>query len=102
MTTPLFTVDRGATVVWPISFIDSNGVLVVPTTVMLYVSYKHNGLRTTVTPAITPTGSTFTASWLSTPADPGRVDWHVRSINPEIANEGSFTVNANAANPATP
>lgn len=95
-------VDRGSTVVFPAGFTDNLGAVTNPPSANMYVTYKRSGVAVTVIIAMTQSGNSWTASWDSSPADAGQVDWCVKSAGSnKAAIQGAFLLVANAANPAT-
>jgi hypothetical protein len=95
-------IARGNEISWELSFLDANRQPMSPTSVVLRVSYKVDGIRTTASiPMTSPGGGVFKATWKSHVADPGIIDWHVSTDDNVAAEDGSFQLIANNANPST-
>src|SRR5512146_1122345 len=94
------TTIRGNTVVFTANFYDQNGQIITPVAAQVRVAYAVRGVSTIATLSMTNSGGTWTADWDSSVADAGNVDWHTQSTgSPSAADDGSFTLSANAANP---
>jgi hypothetical protein len=93
-------IARGNEVFFEVSFLDINRQPMAPSAAELRVSFKASGARTTVTiPMVSGGGGVFTASWKSHVADPGPVEWHAYTTDHVAAEDGSFQLVANNANP---
>lgn len=91
---------RGNTVEFSATFYDASGAVFTPATAVTYVTYDVAGVATTDTVTLTASGDVWTGTWDSSVADAGTVYWHTQSSgSPSGADDGSFTLSANAANP---
>lgn len=91
---------RGNDLTFKVAFLDIDGVVTSPSSATLRVHYKVNGASVFAElPMIADADSLFSAVWDSSPADPGCIEWHARSSD-GCADEGSFTLLANKANPS--
>lgn len=95
-------VVRGAAVYFDVVFKDEDGVPVNPTAAKLRIVYQVQKVATPVEINLIDAGSsTWAAIWDSSVADAGPVAWWAQSGDPpKSATQGSFTLQANAANPA--
>ena len=95
-------IARGNEVFFEVTFLDINRQPMAPSGASLSVSFKSSGARTTVTiPMASSGGGVFTASWKSHVADPGKIEWHAATDDNVAAEDGSFQLIANNANPST-
>jgi hypothetical protein len=95
-------VTRGVVITWNESFLDANHVPVTPATATLYVSYRTaHGVSTDTVAMSQNEDGTYSASWDSSQALPGHVNWSIKSAGPASATDGCFLLTANAANLAT-
>jgi hypothetical protein len=96
-------IARGNEVFFEVTFLDITRQPMAPPSANLYVSYKDSGVRTTATiPMVSAGSGVFTATWNSAPADPGLIEWHARAGGGDpAAEDGSFQLIANNANPST-
>jgi hypothetical protein len=93
-------ITRGSTVVFATVFTDPTGVTVNPVSATLHLEYRASGTLTATSIALVQSGNTWTASWDSSVADGGRVDWHIRSTGTFPAGlEGTLKLKTNSANP---
>jgi hypothetical protein len=94
---------RGNEISFEVTFLDINRQPMAPPSANLYVSYKDGGVRTTATiPMVSAGSGVFTATWDSSVADPGIIEWHARAAGVDpAAEDGSFQLIANNANPPT-
>lgn len=95
---------RGSTLFVDVDFHDQRGDAINPSSAELRVAYTvtTNGVaaRATATVEMTATGTTWTGSWDTSPADAGQLFWFVHAeANPKAAEQGCVTVEANPANP---
>jgi hypothetical protein len=92
---------RGNEISFEVSFLDIDRQPMAPPSANLTVAFKVDGVRTTVSiPMVSAGGGVFTASWKSHVADPGTVEWHARTGDNSAAQDGSFQLIANNANPS--
>lgn len=93
-------IARGNEISWELSFLDVNRQPMSPTSVLLKVFYRVNGVKSTASIPMTSIGSgVFKATWKSHVADPGIIDWHARTDDNVAGEDGSFQLLANNANP---
>jgi hypothetical protein len=93
-------IDRGNEVDFTARPLDANGDLVTPDEVNLFLSFVSiDGGRALEAIEMDEGGSSFTATWDSSIARPGRVHWSVRTFSPASAKDGFFDLRANLANP---
>lgn len=94
---------RGATVFFSVVFYDQNDAPTSPSSASLKLAYKIAGASTITTIVLTAGPSnTWTATWDSSVADRGYVDWWAQSTPaPKSALQGNFLLDANDANPQT-
>lgn len=83
-------------------FKDAEGASVTPSGVSLLLDYPtaaNINVRATETLPMTLSTGVYLVSWNSNVAGPGRVDWFWKTTGADtIADEGSITLKANAAN----
>lgn len=93
---------RGAAVYFNVVFKDEAGVTVNPTAAKLRIVYQVAKVSTPVEINLIDAGSgNWAAIWDSSVADAGSVAWWAQSGDPpKSATQGSFTLQANAANPS--
>lgn len=93
-------VTRGNSVTFTSSFLDANNNLTVPASPTLSLYYKSNNIYITTTFGMSESNDTvWTASWDSSNADVGVVEWHISGGNATpIAMDGEFKIYANRAN----
>lgn len=92
-------VVRGNSVTFTTGFYDANNDLVIPSLPTLTVHYKANNQYVTETANMSGSGASWTATWDSSNADVGIVDWHISAgAGLKIASDGSFRIYANKAN----
>lgn len=95
-------VIRGNTVVFTATFYDQDGVIISPPGANVRVTYNVATVQTTEVVPMVGVADVWTADWDSRIADSGAVYWHTESEGtPSAADDGSFTLSANAANPQT-
>lgn len=96
-------ITRGNMVSFEASFVDKDRNPALQNAATLHLSFKVEGERTTASVAMTKLlNGTFTATWDSSVADPGIIEWHIRSNGSDkTAEDGSFQLRANNANPST-
>jgi hypothetical protein len=93
-------IARGNEIFFEVTFLDINRQPMAPTAAMLRISFLTGGARQTETINMTSEGEgVFTASWKSHVADPGPVEWHAYTSDHVAAQDGSFQLIANNANP---
>ncbi len=99
MATQVYT--RGNTVLWNTTFYNLSGILTNPTAANLFITFPVNGVETTVEVPMTQNVNLWSATWESSASDPGDVDWSIRTTggSPTVAEDGTFRLSANAANP---
>lgn len=93
---------RGNKFEWTASFLDVDGNASIPDSVSLFVIYTDvAGARIDEEITMNPDSemSEWSAVWDSSIAKKGHVVWAIRSLNPPAAEQGDFTLIANAANP---
>lgn len=94
---------RGELLVFGATPKDEAGVSVTPSTVKLYLNYKHIDATTAVTDdPITmeqDTGGHYTAQFDTKVCEAGALFWSIRTTSPAAAQDGKITIVANAANP---
>src|SRR5437764_283900 len=94
---------RGTVVFFESTPLDEDSAPVEPSSVTLTITYisPATGLRVAASPiAMSPASDgSYSASWDSSVAGGGRVDWHVRDVSPGAADEGAFQLYGNSANP---
>ena len=97
-------VTRGSYVQFASNFFDANNDINIPDQPTLRVYYRSNNEYLTATANMTSSGNTWIASWDSSNADVGIVQWYISSGGtPSIAEEGEFRIIANhAANVSNP
>ena len=90
---------RGNTVLFTATFYDPDGVVMTVGSANVVVSFMTANVPQLVTISMTAIGTTWKATWDSSVADTGTVYWHVVSAGqPAAADDGSFSITANAAN----
>jgi hypothetical protein len=91
---------RGNLISFEVTFLDKERQPMAPPSATLWVSFKVDGVRTTVSiPMTSSGGGVFTANWDSAAADPGSIEWHARAPG-SAGEDGSFQLIANNANPS--
>lgn len=97
-------VTKGSYVQFSSNFFDANNAVRTPDQPILRVYYRSNNVYQTVTANLVSSGDNWTASWDSSNADVGIVQWYISSGGtPSIAEEGEFRIIANhAANVSNP
>jgi hypothetical protein len=96
---------RGATVFFVAKFRDENDALTTVDTATLYIQYPSSTSGDTEDDEVTLTylgANLYGGEWESEDAFPGRVRWSVRGELTGVrkyAEDGSFKIEANAANP---
>lgn len=91
---------RGTLVAFATTFVDANNSPVFPASARMFLTYpRASAENLKVELPVTNDAGTFRAEWDSSVSAAGIVYWSVRSDNPDIAQDGSFTLSANAANP---
>src|SRR3954471_13009416 len=92
-------VIRGNSVTFSSTFLDANNDVMVPEAPLLTLYYKSNSTYVTTTANLELEGNTWTASWNSSNADVGVVQWHISGGNSTpVALDGDFRILANKAN----
>ncbi len=95
---------RGNVVSFSTTFLDANDIPVDPDSVSLALNFVISTGRGTSSMAMTEAapGGPWTADWDSAAAGAydGIAYWSVRAISPHAADDGSFYLSANPANPA--
>lgn len=91
---------RGNSVVFTAVFYDQTGAIISPVAASTRVTYDVSGVATTATVTLAEDSGTWSGTWDSSVADTGTVYWHTSSAgSPSAADDGSFELSANAANP---
>lgn len=92
---------RGNVVTFTASFKDATGAPVVPTTVDIYLTWAADPASAqTLNMTLLPDNATFQVEWSTDGlGNPSLVFWSLRASDPSAAQDGSFTLTANAANP---
>jgi hypothetical protein len=91
---------RGTAVLFSTSFVDANSAAVIPASAQFFLTYPSPaGPKVEVELPLANNAGTFSTQWDSAVSAPGVIEWSVRSDNPAIAQDGSFSLAANAANP---
>jgi hypothetical protein len=92
-------VIRGNSVTFTSSFLDANNNVLTPAAPVLSLYYKSNNAYITVTANLIMTGNTWAASWDSSNADVGIVEWHISGgSGTPVALDGDFRILSNKAN----
>lgn len=92
-------VTRGNSVTFTSTFLDANNNIVVPSAPTVTVYYKSNNAYVTVTANLVLSSNTWTATWDSSNADIGIVEWHIAAgAGTPVAADGDFRVLGNKAN----
>ncbi len=92
-------VIRGNAVTFSSTFLDANNNVIVPSAPVVSVYYKSNNQYVTTSLNMTQTGNTWVATWNSSNADVGVVEWHIYAGNSTpAAQDGDFRILANKAN----
>lgn len=97
-------VFRGSTVHFETTFYDRNNLVTNPVGATLYVSHRSGTTFVTDSPITMtgPVGNLWSADWESLGIEAGDVDWCIRTTaSPRIVDQGSFTLQANQANPSS-
>lgn len=93
---------RGELLVFRATPKDEDGNTVTPSTIKVYLNYKHSDGTTSTDPAINMDPDTlgqYVAEFDSKVAEPGALFWSIRTTVPASAQDGKITLVANAANP---
>jgi len=91
---------RGNEIQWTATFKDFSGVLTSPASAALHVVYEGSTATVAVTVAMTSsTAGEWAATWDSSVAAAGNVEWNIKATGPSISVDGSFKLSANDANP---
>jgi hypothetical protein len=92
---------RGALIGFSSTFTDEDGVAYTPTTATIRLVYYVSGVATTSSYSMTIASATATYAWDSSVADANYVHWFITAgATSQPADQGSFLLTANAANPA--
>lgn len=84
---------------------DQNGEAMAPTSVRLYLNYKHADGTTSTDAALDmeeETTGVFSSMFNTASCEPGPLFWSIRTAAPASAADGKITIIANAANPDPP
>ncbi len=92
-------ITRGDVIRFTANFTDETGASIIPASANLFLNYVTASDRTSVTIAMVMADSNFTADWESDVAFPGIVYWSAQATTPHAAEDGSFELIANKANP---
>lgn len=94
-------IARGNDITFRVTFYDVDNEVTAPSSAILWVSFLEDGVEAEDEIEMTSEGGgLFSATWDSSIADAGPVHWHARSSGPDkVAQDGSFTLVANDANP---
>ena len=93
---------RGNKITFSTTFFDVNNNIALPDNPTVSIFYKSNNvyLTTNLAMSIANSGNNWVATWDSSNADVGIVEWHIYSgPNTGISQDGDFRVLANKANP---
>lgn len=90
---------RGNEVLFTSTPVDEDGNPVTPGGISLNVDYVTTTGRGSTVLSMAQSGASWTTTWDSSGAQAGIVYWSVRSSLPSAADEGSFELDANPANP---
>jgi hypothetical protein len=94
---------RGATVIFNVTFLDEAGANTYAQNTFITVAYRKERAIVRETLDLDQIGNTYvyTASWNSSNAEPGEIQWHARGDGEfgRIAIENEFTLIGNRANP---
>jgi hypothetical protein len=96
---------RGSLIHFAATFTDANGAAVTPTSAKLKIKFKKadgTGADEVLLDWTNAGGGNWTKTWNSSVAQPGVVKWSTLATDgtETIAQDGSFTLSANSANPA--
>lgn len=72
-------ITRGRTAQFIVEFVDENGALVTPSSGQITINYAVDFVTQQAVVALSQSGSFWTGTWDSTPADLGIADWSVSS-----------------------
>lgn len=93
-------IKRGNIVSFTATFLDTDGNIASPSAATLYVSFMRFEERVEDSAEMEEqTDGSWFAEWDSSDATKGKVHWSVRSTGPSSAQDGSFDLDANLANP---
>lgn len=96
----MITVVKGADVGFASTFSDEAGLVFTPPSALLKITYTTNDSQTTETITMENNAGTWRATWDSSVADVGQVDWFIKSTGTvSSVNQGSFLIVNNTANP---
>lgn len=96
---------RGELLVFVAAPKNQNGDAMEPSSVKLYLNYKHaDGTVTTDAPLdmAAETSGVFSSMFDTASCEPGPLFWSIRTASPASAADGKITIIANAANPEPP
>jgi hypothetical protein len=93
---------RGELLVFVAAPKDQNGEAIEPTSIKLYLNYKHADGTTSTDAPVTmeqETTGVFSSMFDTASCEPGPLFWSIRTASPASAADGKVTIVANAANP---
>lgn len=97
------TVIRGNVVTFSVGFTDFQGVPVLPTNVVLHIQYLDDTTKVLVVLQMNNVGDVYTCNWDTNGVSaPTTVNWSIRATAPDAADDGTFELTANWANPLNP
>lgn len=98
----MINITRGSDVTFSSSFTTSLNQAYTPNNANVKLSYTISGVATltTIAMSLDPNDNKWRATWTTTSADAGQVDWFIyASGNSGSTDQGSFLLVANTANP---
>ena len=98
------TVIRGNSIQFTATFRDANNDIVTPSVPTLTLHYKSNNAYINSTAnMVSGASNTWSATWDSSNADVGIVQWHITGgSGVSIAEDGEFRIMGNDSNPGIP
>lgn len=92
-------VIRGNSITFTSSFLDANNNIMVPQAPTLTVYFKSNSVYVNTSISMTSSGNAWSASWDTSNADVGIVQWHISGgPTTPAALDGEFRILSNKAN----
>jgi hypothetical protein len=92
-------IDRGNSILFTATPKDADGNIVTPSSISLSLNYVTATGRAGTSMVMVNSAGSWTATWDSSVAEPGIVYWSSRASSPSGAEDGSFELEANPANP---
>jgi hypothetical protein len=92
-------IDRGNSILFTATPKDALGNIVTPSSMALTLNYVTTTGRAGTSIVMVNSAGSWTATWESSVAEPGIVYWSARASSPSGAEDGSFELDANPANP---